>query len=94
MPCLLPHSLPPHALPAPCLETHAVCPHRLLRPSPDEHAEGAKRWWKNVPFAFMGEKGPVLNRQWKPYLMKALPNKMSRVILVRVILVSATRCPV
>uniref|UniRef100_A0A7S3QKM4 Rhodanese domain-containing protein n=1 Tax=Dunaliella tertiolecta TaxID=3047 RepID=A0A7S3QKM4_DUNTE len=49
--------------------------------TPDENAEGAKRWWKNVPFAFMGEKGPVLNRQFKPFLLRALPNKMSRVIL-------------
>lgn len=36
-----------------------------------------------MPFAFMGEKGPVLNRQFRPFFLKTLPNKMSRVILVR-----------
>jgi len=60
-----------YATPSPsCRHTHAYT-------HPYTH-----RWWKNVPFAFMGEKGPVLNRQWKPFLLRTLPNKMSRVIIV------------
>lgn len=31
--------------------------------TPEENAEGAKRWMKNIPFAFMGESGPVLNKR-------------------------------
>jgi len=49
--------------------------------TPEEHAEGAKRYFKNVPFAYETEQGPRLNNKWKPYFEHQFPNKMSRVII-------------
>ncbi len=50
--------------------------------TPEEHAEGAKRYMKNIPVAFMTEKGPKLNGKFGAYFAQEFPNKMSRVILV------------
>jgi hypothetical protein len=47
-----------------------------------EHAEGAKRWMKNVPFAYETPEGPRMNNKFVPYFLHSFPNKMSRVLIV------------
>ncbi|GFH14063.1 rhodanese domain-containing protein [Haematococcus lacustris] len=49
--------------------------------TPEEHAEGAKRYMKSMPVAFMSEKGPRMNNRFKQEFVEMFPNKMSRVLI-------------
>lgn len=49
--------------------------------TPQENAEGAKKWWVNLPIAFETPDGPKFNGRFRAQFQQRFPNKLSRVII-------------